>query len=52
MASLSGKLAGIMLNAFNYGKHLGNMNGQANIVNDNELRRKNFKHAGEHLCKL
>ena len=25
MASLSGKLAGIILNAFNYGKHLSNM---------------------------
>ncbi|CAB4493678.1 unnamed protein product [Rhizophagus irregularis] len=28
MASLSGKLAGIVLNAFNYGNHLGNINGQ------------------------
>ena len=52
MASLSGKLAGIVLNAFNYGNHLGNMNGQANTVIDEELGRKNFKHAGEHLCDL
>ncbi|CAB4473969.1 unnamed protein product [Rhizophagus irregularis] len=52
MASLSGKLAGIVLNAFNYGNHLGNMNGQANTVIDKELGRKNFKHAGEHLCDL
>ena len=52
MASLSGKLAAIVLNAFNYGNHLGNVNGQANIVIDEELGCKNFKHAGEHLCEL
>jgi hypothetical protein len=52
MASLSSKLAGIVLNAFNHGNHLGNMNGQANIVINEELGRKNFKHAGEHLCEL
>jgi hypothetical protein len=51
MSSLSGKLAGIVLNAFNYGKHLSNKNGQVTIV-DKELERKNFKHAGEHLCEL
>ena len=51
MASLSGKLAGIVLNAFNYGKHLSNVNGQTSVV-DEELGRKNFKHAGEHLCEL
>lgn len=51
MASLSGKLAGIVLNAFNYGKHLSNVNGQTAVV-DEELGRKNFKHAGEHLCEL
>ena len=28
------------------------MNGQANIVIDEELGRKNFKHAGQHLCEL
>ena len=37
MASLSGKLAGIVLDAFNYGKHIGNMNGQTFII-DEELR--------------
>ena len=47
MASLSGKLAGIVLNAFNYGNHLGNANGQANTLIDEELGCKNFKHAGE-----
>ena len=52
MASLSSKLAGIVLNAFNYSNHLGNMNEQANTVIDEELGRRNFKHAGEHLCEL
>ena len=28
------------------------MNGQANIIIDEKLERKNFKHAGEHLCEL
>ncbi len=51
MSSLSGKLAEIMFNAFNYRKHLGNVNGQVFIVNE-ELDYKNFKYAGEHLCKL
>jgi len=51
MASLSGKLAGIVLNGFNHGKHLGNVNGQSAVI-DEELGRKNFKHAGEHLCEL
>ena len=51
MVSLSGKLAGIVLNAFNYGKHLSNINGQTSVVGE-ELGRKNFKHAGEHLCEL
>ena len=51
IASLSGKLAGIVLNAFNYGKHLSNVNGQTSVV-DEELGRKNFKHADEHLCEL
>ncbi len=51
MSSLSGKLAGIVLNAFNYGNHLGNVNGQVSIV-DEELGYRNFKHAGEHLCEL
>ena len=52
MASLSGKLAGIVLNAFNYGNHLGNANGKTNTVIDEELGRRNFKHAGDHLCEL
>jgi len=51
MSSLSGKLAGIVLNAFNYGNHLGNVNGQVSIV-DEELGYRNFKHAGEHLCEF
>ncbi|PKK78572.1 hypothetical protein RhiirC2_770095, partial [Rhizophagus irregularis] len=51
MASLSGKLAGIVLDAFSYGKHIGNVNGQTSVI-DEELRRKNFKHAGERLCEL
>ena len=51
MVSLSGKLAGIVLNSFNYGNHFGSMNGKVTIV-DEELGRKNFKHAGEHLCDL
>src|SRR3954451_21278405 len=37
MASLSGKLAGIVLNAFNYGNHLGNTNGKINTVIDKNL---------------
>jgi hypothetical protein len=49
MASLSGKLAGIVLNAFNFGKHLSNVNGQTSVVDEG---RKNFKYASEHLCKL
>jgi hypothetical protein len=49
MVSLSGKLAGIMLNAFNFGKHLSNVNGQTSVVDEG---RKNFKYASEHLCKL
>jgi hypothetical protein len=32
MASLSIKLAGIVLNAFNYGNHIGNVNGEATIA--------------------
>ena len=41
MASLSGKLAGIVFNAFNYEKHLGNMNGKSTII-DEELARRNL----------
>lgn len=51
MASLSSKLAGVVLNAFNYGNHIGSVNGGATLIDD-ELGRKNFKHAGEHLCEL
>ena len=51
MSSLSGKLAGIVLNVFNYRNHLGNVNGQVSIV-DEELGYRNFKHVGEHLCEL
>ena len=51
MASLSGRLAGIVLNAFNYRKHLGNVNGQFSVI-DEELGRKNFKYTGQHLCEL
>ena len=51
MASLSGKLAGIVLDAFNYEKHIGNVNGQTSVI-DEELGRKNFKHASERLCEL
>ena len=51
MSLLSGKLAGIVLNAFNYEKHLGNVNGQVSMI-DEEFGYKNFKHAGEHLCEL
>ncbi len=51
MASLFGKLAGIILNAFNYGNHLGNINGQITVI-DKDLEYRNFKHAGDHLCEL
>ena len=51
MATLSGKLAGIVFDAFNHGKHLGNVDGKNTIV-DEELARKNFKHAGDHLCEI
>ncbi len=51
MSSLSSKLAGIVLNAFNYGKHLSSVNGQISMV-DEELGHKNFKYAGEYLCEL
>ncbi len=51
MSSLSGKLVGIVLNAFNYGNHLGNINGQVSIV-DEELGYRNFKHVRKHLCEL
>ena len=40
-----------MLNAFNHEKHLGNVNGQSSVI-DEELGRKNFKHASEHLCEF
>lgn len=51
MSSLSSKLAGIVLNTFNYGKHLGNKNGQITVI-DEKLAHKNFKHSGEHLYEL
>ena len=51
MASLSSKLASIVLNAFNYSNHLGNADGQVTVI-DEDLGRRNFKHAGDHLCKL
>lgn len=51
MASLSDKLAGIELNAFAHGKHLGSINGKVTIV-DEDLERRNFRHAGERLCEL
>src|SRR5688500_7039989 len=51
MSSLSSKLADIILNTFNNGKYLGNVNGQIFMI-DEKLDRKNFKHAGKHLCKL
>src|SRR5688572_6050108 len=51
MASLSGKLTGIELDAFVYGKHLGSVNGKVTVVNE-ELGCRNFKHAGECLCEL
>ncbi len=51
MASLSSKLFSIVLNAFNYGNHLGNVNGQVTII-DKDLGYRNFKHAADHLCEL
>ncbi|PKY33509.1 hypothetical protein RhiirB3_394862 [Rhizophagus irregularis] len=48
MASLSEKLAGIELNAFTYGNHLGSVEGKITIV-DRNLRRNNFRHAGERV---
>ncbi|GES96194.1 hypothetical protein GLOIN_2v1766467 [Rhizophagus clarus] len=51
MASLSGKLAGIELNAFTYGNHLGSVEGKITIT-DRDLGRNNFRHAGERLCEL
>ena len=51
MASLSGRLAGIELDAFAYGNHLGSIDGKVNIINKG-LGRQNFRHAGEHLCEL
>ncbi|GBC24867.2 hypothetical protein GLOIN_2v1766467 [Rhizophagus irregularis DAOM 181602=DAOM 197198] len=51
MASLSGKLAGIELDAFAHSKHLGSINGKVTIV-DEDLGRCNFRHAGERLCEL
>jgi hypothetical protein len=51
MATLSGKLAGIELDAFAHGNHLGSINGKVVIV-DEDLGRHNFRHVGEHLCEL
>ena len=51
MASLSGKLAGIELNVFTYGNHFGSVEGKITIT-DRNLRRNNFRHAGERLCEL
>jgi len=51
MASLSGKLAGIELDAFTYGKHIGSINGKITVV-DEDIGRQNFRHAGERLCEL
>jgi hypothetical protein len=51
MASLSGKLAGIELDVFTYGNHLGSVEGKITIVDEN-LGRNNFRHAGERLCEL
>ncbi|PKB95475.1 hypothetical protein RhiirA5_385935 [Rhizophagus irregularis] len=51
MASLSGKLAGVELNAFTYGNHLGSVEGKITIT-DRDLGRNNFRHAGERLCEL
>ncbi len=51
MASPFGKLAGIELNAFTYGNHLGSVSGKVTVV-DKDVGRRNFKHAGERLCEL
>uniref|UniRef100_U9UWA1 C2H2-type domain-containing protein n=2 Tax=Rhizophagus irregularis TaxID=588596 RepID=U9UWA1_RHIID len=51
IASLSGKLASIELDAFAHGKHLGSINGKVTIV-DEDLGHRNFRHAGERLCEL
>jgi len=51
MTSLFDKLASIVLNAFNYGNYLGNINGQVLIV-DEELEYRNFKYVKEHLYEF
>lgn len=51
MASLSGKLVGIELDALTYGNHLGSVDGKVTII-DEDLGRHNFRHAGERLCEL
>ncbi|CAB4441827.1 unnamed protein product [Rhizophagus irregularis] len=48
MATLSGKLAGIMLPIDHFGKHL-NLQGD---VTDPELAAQNFQHAGKALCDI
>jgi hypothetical protein len=48
MATLSQKLAGIMLPIDKYGSHL---NSQGQVV-DSELAIKNFRYAGKALCTL
>uniref|UniRef100_U9SMA5 Uncharacterized protein n=1 Tax=Rhizophagus irregularis (strain DAOM 181602 / DAOM 197198 / MUCL 43194) TaxID=747089 RepID=U9SMA5_RHIID len=48
MASLSGKLAGVELNAFTYGNHLGSVEGKITIT-DRDLGRNNFRHAGKRV---
>ncbi|GES72486.1 uncharacterized protein LOC106141435 [Rhizophagus clarus] len=51
MISLSGKLAGIELDVFAYGHHLGSINEKVTIIND-DLGCRNFKHVGKRLCEL
>jgi len=51
MSTLSGKLAGIELDVFVFGKHLGSIDGKVSIK-DKDLACRNFKHAGERLYEL
>ncbi|CAG8844878.1 7100_t:CDS:2, partial [Gigaspora margarita] len=48
MSTLSGKLAGITLPIDTFGSHL---DSQGKVINQ-ELAKKNFRHAGETLCTL
>ncbi len=51
IVSLFDKLVGIKLNAFIYSKHLRDVNRKVTVVNE-DLEHHNYKHVGEHLCKL